>query len=299
VRVHRDARAEQSARAIGARAYAVGPDIVFGNAAFAPATRAGQRLLAHELTHTMQQGQGSGLIMGTWDTASECSDAATDKWIEKVVVDQETPQTVMAFWSDGSTQSDACSSGKGHCCVDAANPSGVACTVARSHADGSNCTPITQQMGYPVKNRVRDHNGVEFWTEFVPDRAIALHEYSPVDGTPLSHGCVRMNHDMAKTIFCNVRQNKTWVQVHGFARPSCDHGTLQDEWLSDFKMGGSDLSKADGDMAGEIRETRRELNAAFGRTLTVDEIQKFTAKDIPRCSATAPLPKPAGSSAGP
>jgi hypothetical protein len=293
VRVHRDARAAESARAIGARAYAAGHDIVFDSAAYAPETKAGQRLLAHELFHTLQQKPSSGLIMGVWDNAtSKCGDAATDKWIEKVVVDQETPQKVTAFWTDGSTQSDACSSGKGHCCVDSANPSGVACTVARSHADGSNCTPITLQMGYPVKNRVLDHRGVEFWTEFVPDRAIALHKYSPVDGTPLSHGCVRMNEDMAKTIFCNVRRNQTWVQVHGFARPSCDHAALQNEWLGDFATGGQDLSQADGETAGNIRETRRELNAAFGRTLTVDEIQKLTASDIPRCSATAPLPKP-------
>jgi hypothetical protein len=40
------------------------------------------------------------------------------------------------------------------------------------------------------------------------------------------------------------------------------------------------------------RETRKELKAAFERSLTVAEIQKLTAKDIPGCAATAPLPKP-------
>ena len=297
VRVHHDARAADSARAMAARAYTVGPNIVFGHGAYAPGTEAGRRILAHELVHTLQQEPAAaGLVMGTWDKAeSECSDAdASPKWIEKVVVEQETPQTVTTFWSDGSTASDACSAGKGHCCVDSANPSGVACTVARSHADGSNCTPITLHMGFPVKSRVLDHKGVAFWTEFVPERAIALHEYKPVDGTPLSHGCVRMNHAMAKTIFCNVRQNRTWVQVHGFARPNCGHDGLRQEWLGDFAVGGADLSKADGDTAAQIRETRRELNAAFGRTLTVDEIRALTADDIPRCSATAPLPKPSG-----
>ncbi len=296
IRVYRDARAGRSATAIGARAYTVGANIVFGPGAYAPQTAAGQQLLAHELAHTMQhQPATMGMVMGAWDKAgTECGDAAASgKWIERVVVNQELPQTVTAFWSDGAAESDACSSGKGHCCVDPAAPSGVACTVSGSHSDGSNCTPITEHMGYPVKNRVLDHKGVAFWTEFVPDRAIALHEYTPVDGTPLSHGCVRMNHDMAKTIFCNVRQNQTWVQVNGFARPSCDHGALQQEWLGDFAMGGADLAKADGDSASQIRETRRELNAAFGRTLTVDEIRTLTAKDIPRCSATAPLPKPA------
>lgn len=55
VRVHRGPLAEQSARGIGARAFTVGQDIVFGAGAFAPATPDGRRLLAHELTHVVQQ----------------------------------------------------------------------------------------------------------------------------------------------------------------------------------------------------------------------------------------------------
>ncbi len=296
IRVHTGERAAESARAIGAHAYAVGQDVVFGSGQYAPHTTAGQRLLAHELAHTVQQGAGAGrTIMGAWDKAeSECAaNAEKDKWIEKVVVNQEDPQNVTLHWSDGTEESGICSSGKGHCCVDDANPSGVACTIAGSHVDGSNCTPITQHMGFPVKNRVLDHKGVLWWTEFEPARAIALHQYSPVNGHPLSHGCVRLQEATAKKIFCNVRQNKTWVQVHGFARPKCSEKSVQDEWMGDFAMGGLDISKADGDLKASVLETRKELNAAFGRTLSVAEIQKFTEKDIPRCTSTAPLPKPA------
>jgi hypothetical protein len=56
VRVHTDATAAESARAVQALAYTVGEDIVFGAGRYAPATGAGQRLLAHELTHVVQQG---------------------------------------------------------------------------------------------------------------------------------------------------------------------------------------------------------------------------------------------------
>jgi outer membrane protein OmpA-like peptidoglycan-associated protein len=56
VRVHSDGAAEQSAREINAEAYTVGHDIVFGADRFAPGTRDGSRLLAHELTHVLQQG---------------------------------------------------------------------------------------------------------------------------------------------------------------------------------------------------------------------------------------------------
>jgi hypothetical protein len=55
VRVHTDARAAKSARAVNALAYTVGQDIVFRSGAFRPETVAGRRLLAHELTHVIQQ----------------------------------------------------------------------------------------------------------------------------------------------------------------------------------------------------------------------------------------------------
>lgn len=55
VRVHSGAAAEQSASDVNARAYTVGHNIVFGPGRFAPQTREGQRLLAHELAHVTQQ----------------------------------------------------------------------------------------------------------------------------------------------------------------------------------------------------------------------------------------------------
>jgi len=60
VRVHTDARAAESARSVNAVAYAVGRDIVFQSGRYAPQTSAGERLLAHELAHVVQQqGQSS------------------------------------------------------------------------------------------------------------------------------------------------------------------------------------------------------------------------------------------------
>ena len=59
VRVHTDARAAESAKAVNAHAYTLGNNIVFGAGQFAPSTRKGKRLLAHELTHVAQQ-SGAG-----------------------------------------------------------------------------------------------------------------------------------------------------------------------------------------------------------------------------------------------
>jgi hypothetical protein len=56
VRVHSDADATASARAVGALAYAVGQDLVFADRLYAPHSSAGRWLLAHELTHVIQQG---------------------------------------------------------------------------------------------------------------------------------------------------------------------------------------------------------------------------------------------------
>jgi hypothetical protein len=55
VRVHTGARPEEAARAVDALAFTVGRDIVFGAGQFAPGTSQGRRLLAHELTHVVQQ----------------------------------------------------------------------------------------------------------------------------------------------------------------------------------------------------------------------------------------------------
>lgn len=56
VRVHTDARASDSARQLDAQAYTVGSDIVFAHGKYAPSTPQGRELLAHELTHVLQQG---------------------------------------------------------------------------------------------------------------------------------------------------------------------------------------------------------------------------------------------------
>lgn len=55
VRIHTDEQAAESARAVNALAYTVGSDVVFGQGQYAPETQEGQGLLAHELTHVVQQ----------------------------------------------------------------------------------------------------------------------------------------------------------------------------------------------------------------------------------------------------
>jgi hypothetical protein len=66
VRVHTGVEAAAGARAVQARAYTMGSHIVFGSGEYAPDTVSGKRLLAHELTHVVQQNtygvEGNALI---------------------------------------------------------------------------------------------------------------------------------------------------------------------------------------------------------------------------------------------
>ena len=63
VRIHTDGQAAASASAVKAHAYTVGADIVFAGGRFDPASPTGQRTIAHELTHVVQQ--RSGPVDGT------------------------------------------------------------------------------------------------------------------------------------------------------------------------------------------------------------------------------------------
>lgn len=82
VRVHVGAEASRAARAVAARAYTRGQDIVFGQGEYAPGTAEGTRLLAHELTHVVQQRRGVSLQGGigqVGDLYERHADAVADR----------------------------------------------------------------------------------------------------------------------------------------------------------------------------------------------------------------------------
>jgi Domain of unknown function (DUF4157) len=59
VRVHTDAAAAEAAKAVHAQAFTTKREIYFGSGQYQPSTQVGDKLLAHELTHTVQQGNGA------------------------------------------------------------------------------------------------------------------------------------------------------------------------------------------------------------------------------------------------
>jgi hypothetical protein len=94
VRVHSDARAAESARSVNALAYTVSHNVVFASGQYAPHFTAGRRLLAHELTHVVQQSGHQGTVqampsIGCIDDvyeqeADQIADHVTDTRSERV-----------------------------------------------------------------------------------------------------------------------------------------------------------------------------------------------------------------------
>jgi len=77
VRIHADSSAAQAARSIQAEAFTTGRDVYFGAGNYAPSTITGQRLLAHELAHTIQQ-TGPGPSDGATSTSEPMVTGAQD-----------------------------------------------------------------------------------------------------------------------------------------------------------------------------------------------------------------------------
>ncbi len=79
VRLHTDAQAAKSAQVLTAQAYTVGQDIVFGKGRYAPNTGVGQRLLAHELGHVVQQRQAAQIDKDTMSRPGDGCERAADR----------------------------------------------------------------------------------------------------------------------------------------------------------------------------------------------------------------------------
>jgi hypothetical protein len=98
VRIHTDAVAAKSAAEAGALAFTAGSHVVFGAGQYAPHTRSGRRLLAHELTHTIQQRPFVSLqrqeaaASATRDVAEAEADRVADQVVSGFIVDDDGAQ---------------------------------------------------------------------------------------------------------------------------------------------------------------------------------------------------------------
>lgn len=93
VRVHTDAKAAESTQAVNAVAYTVGRNVVFGAGQYAPGTSEGRRLMAHELTHVVQQGEDSNGIQSNLTRTDPGGAAEREAHIAADTVMQSYPFT--------------------------------------------------------------------------------------------------------------------------------------------------------------------------------------------------------------
>lgn len=90
VRIHTGVEADRAARSVVAQAFTIGSDIVFRSGEYRPGTREGRRLLAHELTHVIQQGAAPPL-----QTPAPAQKTSTSSPRAGRTVVQRTPQEVI------------------------------------------------------------------------------------------------------------------------------------------------------------------------------------------------------------
>jgi hypothetical protein len=105
VRVHTDGDADRSAKSLGAHAYTAGEDVVFAEGHYDPTSTGGQRTLAHELTHVVQQRSGpvDGTDNGAGVRVSDPSDRfeqAAEASADRVVSDEAPVDEVQTLRSD-------------------------------------------------------------------------------------------------------------------------------------------------------------------------------------------------------
>ncbi len=235
VRAHTDSNAVQLNRELNAQAFTLGRDIYFGSGKYSPDISSGKRLLAHELTHVVQQGHIPQLsnmpVQKTIVTHSSlpriqfyrsriCGRRSTQfrdfpkTYISNINIDLTSPShSVTLTWtgpnaSRGSTGPFHSSPGAGRCDLNCNN-------VATSRTSGSLCTPKGTRRVERYRCVMPGHRRATNVTYFHWGRRVALHYFPSVPNYPASHGCVRLPLIAARFIYDNSRRNATTVTVGG------------------------------------------------------------------------------------
>jgi pyrrolidone-carboxylate peptidase len=298
VRVHTDPTAARSAADVQARAYTVGSHVVFAAGQYQPATDRGTHLLAHELTHVVQQGDGH------WSPATlrigepgDADEAMAERMADEMPARPSRGAEAVLRRTWEATKSPACAQGQEaqrrqqgiwleKVVVDQEKAQSVTlhwsdgnvtasiCSTGKGHCcvddtdpdataasvaeSRTNGSNATPIGSFTINDNFERH-GWPYWNQFVGDpRWIALHQHTTVTSTPLSHGCVRLPEETAKQIFCGAKQQQTRVEVRGFARPDCAEPELQAEWQSDFSSAARVTDGEPPKIAEIIRNSRKE-----------------------------------------
>ncbi|HEX8116194.1 MAG TPA: DUF4157 domain-containing protein, partial [Pyrinomonadaceae bacterium] len=143
VRVHTNTQAAESARSVNALAYTVGNNVVFGAGQYAPETEKGKELLAHELTHVLQQTGGelqTKLVIGQPDDEYE---READQVAREIM---RAPQHARGEDEGGTVQRHARSADDDCCSSVARKPDGL---LRRTTAAPTAADPVLRRQTPP------------------------------------------------------------------------------------------------------------------------------------------------------
>lgn len=99
VRIHTGAQAAESARVMNARAYTVGQHVAFGAGEYSPNTSAGRKLIAHELTHVIQQ-QG----LPRWQQAQPVPMPQSTSWNSLLEMVRNVLESSFETWASDTSK---------------------------------------------------------------------------------------------------------------------------------------------------------------------------------------------------
>lgn len=231
VRIHTDNNAAQMARDLNATAFTHAGGVYFNSGRYNPDSQSGKRLLAHELTHVIQQSSGdygtypSGTILTPRKPSFQQPQVRISrinphhsglKRIQRQVevhVNLRQPQKVKLFRKDGvDTVFSPVSAGT--------NTESLIATPITTYSITKRKDPLLKQGRWGLQYFARFHDGIGFHSNITYPRRETLCKEGikkyckpksklkdrlkwilKVDGTPRSHGCVRMKHSDAPRLF--------------------------------------------------------------------------------------------------
>jgi hypothetical protein len=210
VRVHSEGHAGEAARAVGARAFAVGENIVFAPNQFSPSSVSGRHLLAHELAHVVQQRGGAPGRVRRAPPAKTCDapvgPLAQPAHVSDTLIDRITGKYVKV---DGDT---------GEGCITtpyAASNGEKVCTIGYGHQI-KDCPILDAKTGAPpTSDAVKDANTAQQRDPNKPDanpRTARPSEWL----TCKCAGMVITCPDQARQILKNdvSMSGEAWVHAH-------------------------------------------------------------------------------------
>ncbi len=203
VRVHTDERAAQSAQAVNALAYTVGRDVVFGAGQYAPGTTAGKGLLAHELTHTIQQSQGwaTGMAKASSPQVSAPNDAYEQE------AETQATQVMAGGTAHGSADEEA-------------TPPDLSCiaTVGPGHLAGVDIPFAVNSVALSTQDKRRIAAFARDWSTQGSKDDVNVDGYASQEGPHDFNwklSCQRAEAVKAELIAAGVPGNKITVFAHG------------------------------------------------------------------------------------